>query len=157
MVNLDTLAPVMQRRARELQAVEPTVVYLSGRRDLKAQAHAMACNVVSDRHWIRKTYKRAATLQTAVDQHPEATTVAALEAVLYATLTALSPADVDAVSDHLRGNAVDLAPMEAAGLLTDDGMRVVRWIRACPDTKWFTQREGGKIRWHWSVHESAEV
>lgn len=157
MALLAQLAPLMQRCALELLAIEPSVVYISGRRDLKGQAHAMAVNVVTNRIWIAQTYTHAAALQTAVDLHPQATTVAELERLLLQTLATLNPYELDAVSDHFRGNAVDLHAMEEGDVLTECGKRVADWIRQCPDTKWFTMREGGKVRWHWAVRESAEV
>lgn len=154
---LSNLAPVMARRAQELLAAEPSVVYVSGRRNIQAQAHAMACNVVTNRHWIAQTYKHAAALQTALDQHPEATTVAQIEALLARTMASLNPDELDAISDHFRGNAVDLEPMEVHAVLTEAGSRVAKWIRECPDTKWFTMRESGEVRWHWACVESTEV
>lgn len=152
------LAPTMAQRAAELQNLFPSVVFLSGRRDLESQAHAMSCQVVTDRRWIRKTYLHAAALQSAVDAHPSAKTVEALQEVLYQTLLAMDSPTLSHVSDHLQGDAVDLVPMEdAQGLFTPTGQAVYIWIHDCPDTKTFLTREGGKVIWHWSCRASAEV
>lgn len=149
------LAPTMHDCAAALQAAHPTVTYLSGRRDLEAQAHAMACNVVTDRQFIYRTYKHAAVLQSAVDLHPEAKTVAQLTDVLHDALLALNSVELAQVSDHLTGDAVDLLPMEDAdGHLTPEGQAVVGWIHSCASTTWFTTREAGLVRWHWSVKAS---
>jgi len=146
------LHPVMHRYATELQTLHPSVVYTSGRRDLQQQAHAMACNVVSNRQWISRTYRQAAALQTAVDYHPGSVTVPQLELLLLNTMQRMGPEELARVSDHLSGLAVDLAAMEDyTGQLTPEGQAVHGWIFACPDTKWFTTREGGLTRWHWSV------
>ena len=146
------LHPVMHRYATELQTLHPSVVYTSGRRDLQQQAHAMACNVVSNRQWISRTYRHAAALQTAVDYHPDSVTVPQIELLLVRTMQQMDPEELAKVSDHLAGLAVDLAPMEdGAGQLTPEGQAVYGWIFRCADTKWVTTREGGLTRWHWSV------
>lgn len=150
------LSPLMAQRAAELQAAFPSVVYLSGRRDLDQQAHAMACQVVSSRNWIAKTYLHAALLQTAVDFHPECVTVDALTTLLRDTMRGLSQHELAHISDHLAGNAVDLMPMEdATGQFTPTGQEIYTWIYDCPDTKVFLTREGGKTIWHWAIPSNA--
>ena len=147
------LAPTMARCARALQIAHPTVRFLSGRRDLEDQAHAMAVRVTRDRRWIGRTYLHAAALQTLIDQHPDATTVEAITTLLYHALLAMPSGDLAQVSDHLSGDAVDLLPMEdLTGTLTPEGAAVVTWIHACPDTKGFLTREGGQVGWHWATH-----
>jgi hypothetical protein len=146
------LSTVMAQRATELLAAFPSVEYLSGRRDLQGQAHAMACQVVTNRRWISQTYLHAATLQSAVDSHPDCSTVPALESLLYNTLLDMSEDEQNQVSDHLTGHAVDLVPMEdGEGHLTPTGEGVYTWIHDCPDTKKFLLREGGKVIWHWAI------
>jgi hypothetical protein len=152
------LAAPMADAARALHAACPSVIYLSGRRDLAAQAHAMACQVVTDRRWIAKTYLHAALLQTAVEYHPECVTVAQLQQLLSQTLQGMSDQERAGVSDHLSGQAVDLLPMEdAAGYPTALGQYVIDWIQACPETKTFLMREGGKVVWHWAIKPVVEV
>lgn len=146
------LAPRMLARATELQTAHPTVVYLSGRRDLRAQAHAMACNVVTHRDFIARTYVHAAVLQTLVDTHPDARSVEELETLFYDTMTLLPSVDLARISAHLTGLAVDLLPMEDGdGQMTPTGQAVYTWIHDCPDTKTFLVREAGLVRWHWEL------
>lgn len=145
------LSLTMARCAQALLDVYPSVVYLSGRRDLDAQAHAMACQVATDRRWIGKTYLHAALLQTAVEFHPECTTVEQIQELLRQTMRGMSDEELAHVSDHLAGNAVDLLPMEDGdGQFTPVGQQVYTWIHNCPETKSFLTREGGKTIWHWS-------
>ena len=152
------LSPTMANRAGQLLYAYPSVVYLSGRRDVAAQAHAMACEVVTDRAWIGKTYIHAALLQTAVDVHPECQTVEQLTNLLRDTMVGMSSLELASVSDHLAGNAVDLVPMEdASGQMTPTGHLVYTWIHDCPDTKTFLMREGEKVIWHWSVKARMEA
>lgn len=157
-MNLDDLHPTMRAACEALLAAYPMVQFTSGRRCLTAQAHAMACNCVTDRQWIAKTYTHAAALQTALDLHPEATTVQAIEDVLLKALLAMPDAERQKVSDHFGGLAVDLEPMEYLDqnadewLPTQEGHAVEAWIRSYPKTKWFTRREAQLRRWHWAVH-----
>jgi hypothetical protein len=152
------LSPTMLRCATDLLEAFPTVVYLSGRRDLDAQAHAMACQVVTDRRWIGKTYLHAALLQTAVDFHPECVTVEQIQELLRQTMRGMSDDELAHVSDHLAGNAVDIMPMEDAdGQFTPTGHAVYTWIHNCLDTKTFLMREGGKVIWHWATRPPVEA
>jgi len=146
----------MTQCARNLFAAFPQVQFTSGRRDLLEQATAMAPDVVANRQFIRHTYVHGAALQAAVDAHPEAVTTDDIECLLYDTLCAMSSDEVALISDHLSGNAVDLLPMEdTSGVMTPTGQQVYAWIHDCPDTKAFLTREGGLVRWHWSIKSSA--
>src|ERR1700742_4979311 len=52
------LSPTAKKAAEQLLKEYPDdIVFTSGRRDLAAQAHAMAGNVVKKRDWIEQTYK----------------------------------------------------------------------------------------------------
>ncbi len=145
------LSPVMDQRARELLDLFPSVQYLSGRREVPAQAHAMACQVVTNRNWIAETYLHAAVLQGVIEAHPECQTVEQIETLIAQTLFTMTPDERGHVSDHFDGNAVDLVPMEdATGQFTPTGQAVYTWIHDCPDTKKFLMREGGKTIWHWA-------
>jgi hypothetical protein len=163
-MNMNELTPVMRAHATALKAIFPSVIYLSGRRDIDEQAFAMAKNVVVNRRFILRTYRQGHLLQMAVDQHPEATTVHELTTVLADALRAMPEEDLAKISDHFTGNAVDLFPLEArneAGQYypTAIGRAVIDWIRAQPETKVFMTRESGLLRWHWAVKSalSAEV
>ena len=70
-MNIDQLrlSPAAKKAAVYLLEQHPSIVFTSGRRDAQEQAHAMACNVVTDPKWIMRTYLRGASLQTAVDIH----------------------------------------------------------------------------------------
>jgi hypothetical protein len=54
------LAPVARQAATILHAKHPALLFTSGRRNVREQAHAMAANIVvlNDRKWIGKTYWR---------------------------------------------------------------------------------------------------
>jgi len=150
------LTPRMAARATELQTAFPTVVYTSGRRTLQAQAHAMAVNTTMNRNFIRQTYVHAALLQTTIDAHPEAVEVSQIENLLVADMNALAPADLNRISRHLTGDAVDLLPMEDdTGTPTDVGAQVIAWIKACPDTDIMLLREAGLVKWHWQITPSS--
>lgn len=151
-------APVMEREASALQQAHPTVQFLSGRRDIPAQAHAMACQVVTNKQWIHKTYLHAAALQTAIDFYTGTWTVDAIADALADVMYGMSTVELDAISDHFDGHAVDILPMEFAdGLLTPEGQAVVAWIHDCPSTKKLLTREGGKIIWHWACKPEVTV
>lgn len=151
------LAPLMKQRASELQTAHPSVQFLSGRRDIQSQAHAMATQVVDDRDWIVHTYKHATLLQTAVDFYEGPWTIDGLSEKLAQTMYGMSADELSRISDHLQGNAVDLVPMEEGGVMTGEGSQVTAFILNCPDTKQFLMREGGKVIWHWSCHASAAI
>ena len=160
--------PPMYDAAQLLQRAFPFVAFTSGRRGLRDQAEAMAANILAppmNRDWIRQTYKRAAELQTYVDLHPEIMDSEELADGLHTVLVAMGD-DAAKVSDHLIGMAVDLKPLERlivnvdlskVWVETEQGRQVIAWIRAYPQTKYFTTREGGRRRWHFSVKSPVVV
>lgn len=150
------LSPLMEQRAKELQAAYPIVQYISGRRSLESQAHAMAINYLQDpRSYLSRNYVHAAELQSALDTQSHGNSVAAIAQII---LTAMETNPALVQSPHLHGDAVDLIPLEYLdGDLTPTGQEVMGWIRDCPDTVDFRTREGKLVRWHWSVRSSAEI
>jgi len=147
------LDPALEALARQVECDHPSVIWLSGRRSILAQAQAMAEDVVKDPSFIPRTYLHAATLQTALDQAPHARTVAEKQRVLYQAMLDLSEEELAQISDHLVGRALDLEPMiDADGEPTPEGALVLARINAFPLTKKLLTRESGLIRWHWAIH-----
>ncbi|MDE2022073.1 MAG: hypothetical protein KGI71_04180 [Patescibacteria group bacterium] len=152
------LSPVARRAARALLDAHPTVRFTSGRRDLWAQAQAMAVNTMLNRHWIGQTYLRGTTLQTWVDQQPAVVTLDQLTVGLYDQLCAWRQADLDTLSRHLGGDAFDVSPMiDEHGIPTDEGQEAIHTIMGLPGLDKFLSREGGLIRWHAQFLPSVEV
>lgn len=148
------LAPVMDKRARELQAEFPGLVrYTSGLRTLYEQAHAMAVNHLQDPvRYLTSQYKSGYLFLAAVG---ELRTVEAIAVKLHDMIQE-DPTLIDA--RHAKGNAVDILPLEYSdGTPTIVGVQVIAWIKACPDTIDFRTREGKLRRWHWACRDSAEV
>lgn len=154
-LNLD---PIMKRRAEELLARCPWVVYTSGRRDLQAQARAMAQNHVADpQAYLTKTYRNgkvflAAIVELApVDQRSVEKVATAIRSVFEEQPDAL-------VWKHRDGTCVDIQPLEDAfGDPTVKGQEVIRFIQNCPDTVRFIMREGGLRRWHWECRQAPKA
>lgn len=144
----------MRANAGALQALYPSVVYISGRRNAAAQANAMAGNHLQDPHALAATYKNGAVFLAAIERLPKSaqgkrTHIAqAIEGLLISQPHLLE-------WKHKDGNAVDLQPMEdAMAQPTALGRLVLTWIRECPETVYFTTREGGLVRWHWETRKS---
>jgi hypothetical protein len=151
------LAPVMERRARELDLAFPgQVTFVSGRRSVHEQAAAMAANHLLDPvSYLVRTYFHAAEFLHDLTQHPDADTLEEVTEVFYARLLA-NPELVQ--SPHLTGDAVDLRRMEQFdGTPTGPGQAVIAWIEVCPDTVDFRTREGTLRKWHWATTHSVEV
>ncbi len=149
------LDPIMKSRAEELRARCPWVVYTSGRRDVDAQARAMAQNHVADpQTYLAKTYKNgkvflAAIVELApVDQRSVVKVAAAIRSVFEEQPDVL-------VWKHKDGTCVDIQPLEDAfGEPTEKGRAVVSFIQNCADTVLFIRREGGLRRWHWECRKA---
>lgn len=152
------LDPIMRSRAEELRARCPWVIYTSGRRDLDAQARAMAQNHVADpQTYLTKTYRNgkiflAAIVELApVDQRSVPKVAAAIRSVFEEQPEALR-------WKHQDGTCVDIQPLEDAfGEPTEKGRAVVSFIQNCPDTVLFIRREGGLRRWHWECRKAPAV
>ena len=142
------LAPEAERAARLLKRQFPSVVFTSGRRGLKEQAHAMASNIfaLGNRKWIAQTYlpsEASRKLQVWVDAHPLATSVEAIAAGLLSTLQAMTPEIAGQISKHLSGLAFDVEPVAVA-----EGSRIKEALKSLPGVVRFLEREGGLVRWH---------
>ncbi len=138
------LSPVAEKAAELLQAQFPDIEFTSGRRDLAAQAHAMAGNVVTTRDFIKRTYAvndASEACQRWVDDHPEATDQAAITAGLLATLQQLG-AKAGEISRHLTGDAFDVQPV------TENAAAIKAAMGNLPGKRWFTPVEAGLPRWH---------
>lgn len=151
------LAPVMERRARELDLQFPGLIaFISGRRTVHAQASAMASNHLLDpKTYLMNNYMKSAEFLYALREAPTADSIEEVTEVFYALMIA-DPTLIR--TPHFLGNAVDLRRMEEAnGEPTPSGRQVIAWIKACPDTVDFRTREGKLRRWHWACAASKEV
>jgi hypothetical protein len=140
------LSPKARRAAEVLLAAHPGVVFTSGRRDLAAQARAMAANVVRNLAWIAQTYAdtpQRAALQAAVDAVGHAAGVPAYAACLLACMEPWSDLDLAHVSKHLSGDAFDVQPVPGPA-----GDAIKATIRTLPGLTKFLDHEGGLVRWH---------
>ena len=136
------LEPTAKNAAKILQSKHPTIEFTSGRRGAFQQAHAMARNVVLNRHWIGQTYIAGAKLQQWVDQHPGAKTVDEVTAGLEQVMKAMPQEELVKISKHLTGRAWDVRPViaNAAAIKAD--------ILSLPGLHKFLDHEGGLARWH---------
>ncbi|MES0001683.1 hypothetical protein NKJ90_23250 [Mesorhizobium sp. M0051] len=128
-----------------LAAYPADVVFTSGRRDIQAQADAMANNVVKDPKWIEKTYKASTQrdqLQKWVDDNPGAKTAAEISAGLYSVMSAWSDAEKEGFSAHFTGKAFDMLPPK------NHAEEIEKFIRKLPYFKQLLTKEGGHIIWH---------
>lgn len=142
------LQPLAKEAAYLLKAAHPAVQFTSGRRTLRAQAHAMATKVTLNRRWIAQTYRAtnaSRACQRWVDRNPEVTTTDDVAAGLVTVLRALPATDVLLLSKHLTGNAWDVAPA---------GPEVETTIRGLPGLTLFLTREGGFTIWHAQFKDS---
>jgi hypothetical protein len=130
--------------AYALKKAHPSVTFTSGRRNKEDQARAMAGNVVTERTWIKDTYK-ASTLRDAlqkwVDDHPEKTTKDEIKAGLLSVFDEAADEDVAKFSRHLSGDAFDVQPVETDA---DAIKKTIRELDGCE----FLEKEGGLVRWH---------
>lgn len=161
-MNIDQLrlSPTARKAAEFIYSKHPYVIFTSGRRDAAEQAHAMACNVVTDRNWIMRTYLRGAALQTAVDVHRVqggSWNVSAIESVLCDAMLSLTDAELRGLSRHYTGDAFDIKPIQG-----EQGHAVLDTIKAMKldpsfDLEKFLTKEGDLIRWHLQFLASIEV
>lgn len=167
-MNIDQLrlAPSAKKAAIYLKERHPYIIFTSGRRDIMEQAHAMACNVVTDPKWIYRTYVRGAPLQTAIDRYrlqARPWTVNAIEDVLLQAMNALSDDELRGLSRHFTGDAFDIKPILDNTLQPlPEGHAVLDTIRAMmkdpsTDMEKFLSKEGDLIRWHCQFFPSIEV
>lgn len=146
--SIDELSLVDYARAaaEALRRAHPQVVFTSGRRDSQAQASAMAGNVVQRRRWIADTYTDTAesrALQQWVDNHPTATTQAAIAAGLAGVMANWTDAQKSRLSRHFGGQAFDVQPVGGQA-----GEAIKATIKSLPRRRRFLQSEGGLTIWH---------
>lgn len=161
-MNIDQLrlSPTAKKAALFILDKHPYVQFTSGRRDATEQAHAMACNIVTDPKWIMRTYIRGAALQTAVDVHRVqggAWNVSAIEGVLCDAMLSLTDAELRGLSRHYTGDAFDLKPING-----EQGQAVLATIKEMKldpsfDLEKFLTKEGDLVRWHLQFLPSVEV
>lgn len=134
-----------KRAAYELKAKHPGIIFTSGRREKSDQARAMASNVVKNRKWIVQTYKPtpiSAACQSWVDNNPQATSQADIQAGLLTVINQFQDADLRRLSKHLSGDAWDVQPV------TENAEQIKADIRALAGLDKFLDKEGGLVRWH---------
>lgn len=122
------------------------VKFTSGRRTISQQAAAMAPNIVKRRRWVEETYKdtpQRAALQKWVDDHPEATTGAAIAAGLAGVMSSWTATQQRNFSRHITGDAFDVQPVAGA-----QGDKIKQAIAKLPKLNWHTFSEGGLEIWH---------
>jgi hypothetical protein len=131
--------------AQALRDKFPNLVFTSGRRGVEQQASAMAGNVVRKRKWIQQTYvpsPQRDALQKWVDNHPEATTRAAIAAGLKGIMDGWTDDQKGRFSKHFGGLAFDVRPVS-------QGAAAIKvFIRRLPHLHKFLEREGGLVIWH---------
>lgn len=141
------LAASAKTGAQNLQEQFPNdVKFTSGRRSIERQASAMAPNVVKNRKWIEQTYKASpqrTALQKWVDDHPTATTAAAIAAGLEGVMKSWTEAQQRNFSRHITGDAFDVQPVAGA-----QGEKIKQAIAKLPKLNWHTFQEGGLEIWH---------
>lgn len=153
----------LSRYAREgaeiLQRECPFVIFTSGRRDLDAQAKAMAENVYLDRNFVHKVYRHGAAIHAWVLENPQINTVDELHDGIYTFMLGMSDADLWTLSAHLTGDAFDVKPLvNSAGEPTLYGQKILSVMNDLPNlsAKPLT-REGSLVRWHCQFVRSVEV
>ncbi|WKV98435.1 hypothetical protein PYV50_09525 [Pseudomonas sp. H22_DOA] len=122
------------------------VKFTSGRRNIAKQAAAMAPNVLKKRNWIQLTYAETpqrAALQKWVDEHPDATTAAAISAGLESVMNSWSEAQQRSFSRHITGDAFDLQPV-----VGEQSDKIKEAIGKLPKFHKFLPKEGGLEIWH---------
>jgi hypothetical protein len=130
--------------AAALLAAHPNVVFTSGRRSVNQQADAMAENTVENRRYIEQTYAanpESRSLQQWVDDHPEATSKAAISIGLEDIMRNWTDTQKKTLSRHFSGQAFDVQPV-------DDGDAIKETIRSLPNLRQFLESRGGLTRWH---------
>lgn len=177
------LSPVALRAALLLLARFPFLALTSGRRDLRAQVHAMVGNMVVAARvahdslfvpaalaWLLSTYVDsparlaiaqalravgALTANAPLKWPLQIVQQTAIESRLVGVLDALPRTDLAHLSRHLTGDAFDLAPLPASD---PRAAAVIAWIKApgnLPGLDKFLTREGGLPRWHLQFNTDA--
>lgn len=105
------LAPNARKGAIWAKQRHPTLVFTSGRRDVRDQARVMAQNCVRyGREWLWETYKQTRIIRTLsrwLDQHPDAVAAPQIAEGFYEALLAHHAGELATLSRHLTGDAWD--------------------------------------------------
>jgi hypothetical protein len=131
------LVDYAQDAAAALLAAHSNVVFTSGRRSVKQQADAMAENIVQNRQYIVQTYAanpESRSLQQWVDDHPEATSKAAISTGLEDIMRDWTDAQKKTLSRHFSGQAFDVQPV-------DDGGAIEETIKSLPNLRQFSGKQ----------------
>lgn len=139
------LSDTAKKAAYELKKKHPSVVFTSGRRDKAGQARAMASNVVSNRNWIKETYRKSEAsdaCQKWVDDHKDKKSKKEIADGLTEVLDGLTDEQLAKLSKHLSGDAFDVQPVDK------DADAIKKTIRGLPGLDKFLDKEGGLVRWH---------
>ncbi|WP_145221347.1 hypothetical protein [Sinorhizobium medicae] len=140
------LVDYAKEAAEVLLETHPSVIFTSGRRTIKEQASAMAGNIVVNRKWIEQTYVKTPerdSLQKWVDDHPEATTKAAIAAGMEQIMNDWTDEQKAKLSRHFSGQAFDVRPVGGS-----DGEVIKAKIKGLPHLRKFLESEGGLTIWH---------
>lgn len=149
---LDLAEPALSA-ALHLESLFPDIVFTSGRRSREDQARAMAQNIaIAGLPWLAKTYKKSPVrdgIAAAIGRLPVPRSASAIQGAISAYFLGKPDSFVAAISRHLSGLAFDIKPMiDAAGVPTPRGERVIAEIRRLPQLDKFLDHEGGLVRWH---------
>jgi hypothetical protein len=141
------LASWAHEAALIMAAEFPTIDFTSGRRDMAAQARAMAGNVAASRSYIEDTYADTAesrSLQKWVDDHPGATTAGAITEGLKSVMKDWTDDQLAKISRHIAGLAFDVQPIgEPGASAVKNRMKTLPHLQKPPIFD-----EGGLVRWH---------
>jgi hypothetical protein len=145
------LTATAKAAAYKLKQDHPTIVFTSGLRTKADQARAMAGNVVSDRSYIKNTYKAtnqgATACQKWVDDNPTKKTKAEIESGLLGVIDGLNQSQLDGLSKHLSGNAFDVNEDDS-----DEGKKIKAAMDNTPGGKFVPETVGKppdeKHIWH---------
>jgi hypothetical protein len=136
-VNDVTLAAAYQLRDRC-----PWIVFTSGKRSFRGQAHAMAKNALVKRTWIGEVYKKFPEFQEFVTAHPEILDLTEMTNGLYGVLISLS-SDRQARFAHPAARAFDVGEPKPEN--QEDTANVIETL---PGLEIFLPGEAGLPIWH---------
>jgi len=120
-----------KRAAQLVLAAHPTVIFTSGRRDVRDQARAMAQNVMHfGTDWLGQTYKNQHMVRSLVDwthAHLESTaSLALMTDGFYQTLVSGQAGQL-AQFPHVCGDAFDIqCPRHASGQIDEQAVNAIR-------------------------------
>jgi hypothetical protein len=125
------LSPNARRAAEIVQARHPTVIFTSGRRDVRDQARVMAENTIRyGVGWLGETYKNrqmVESLEQWMEQNLDKTaSIPLMTEGFYVTLTSTMPGQLTQFP-HCRGDAFDIqCPRFADGRVDEQATSAIR-------------------------------